>query len=105
MEGAEEILLDVNALAQGHKYLGVGAYAVSDDANWLAYSIDSTGYRQYTLHVKDLRSGQVSTERIERVTSVAWATDNKTLIFATEDPVSKRRDKVFRHVVGTRPTT
>jgi oligopeptidase B len=101
MEGAEEILLDVNALAQGHKYLGVGAYAVSDDANWLAYSIDSTGYRQYTLHVKDLRSGQVSTERIERVTSVAWATDNKTLIFATEDAVSKRRDKVFRHVVGT----
>ncbi len=101
MEGAEEILLDVNALAQGHKYLGVGAYAVSDDANWLAYSIDSTGYRQYTLHVKDLRNGQVSTERIERVTSVAWATDNKTLIFATEDAVSKRRDKVFRHVVGT----
>ena len=101
MEGAEEILLDVNALAQGHKFLGVGAYAVSDDANWLAYSIDSTGYRQYTLHVKDLRSGQVSTERIERVTSVAWATDNKTLIFATEDAVSKRRDKVFRHVVGT----
>jgi oligopeptidase B len=100
MSGAEEVLLDLNTLAVGHKFLALGSYAVSDDANWLAYSLDTTGYRQYVLHVKDLRNGRQSTERIERVGSVAWATDNRTLIYTTEDPVSKRSDKVFRHVVG-----
>jgi oligopeptidase B len=101
MNGAEEVLLDLNALAAGHKFLGLGAYAVSDDANWLAYSLDTTGYRQYTLHVKDLRTGQLSGERIARAGGVVWATDNRTLFYSTEDPVSKRSDKVFRHVVGT----
>ena len=85
MEGAEEILLDLNALAEGHKFLGLGAYVVSDDGNWLAYSTDTTGYRQYTLHVKDLRKGQALAENIERVGSVVWATDNKTLFYTTED--------------------
>ena len=100
MEGPEEILLDLNALAQGHKYLGLGAYAVSDDGNWLAYSTDTTGYRQYSLHVKDLVRNQVLAENIERVGSVVWATDNKTLFYTTEDAVSKRRDKFWRHAVG-----
>jgi oligopeptidase B len=101
MSGPEEILLDLNKLAEGHKYLGLGGYAVSDDANWLAYSVDTTGYRQYTLHVKDLRTGHLSTEKIERTRSIVWATDSRTLFYSTEDPVSKRGDKVFRHVVGT----
>ena len=57
MTGAEEVLLDLNELAEGHTYLGLGAFEVSDDGNWLAYSTDTTGYRQYTLHVKDLRTG------------------------------------------------
>ena len=98
--GPEEVLLDLNRLAEGHKYLGLGAFAVSDDANWLAYSLDSTGYRQYTLRVKDLRTGKESSEQIERVGAVVWATDNKTLFHSTEDAVSKRSDKIFRHVVG-----
>ena len=100
MEGPEEILLDLNKLAEGHKFLSLGAYSVSDDANWLAYSLDTTGYRQYTLHVKNLSTDQLSTERIERARSVVWATDNRTIFYVTEDPVSKRSDKVFRHIVG-----
>jgi oligopeptidase B len=100
MEGAEEILLDLNALAEGHKYLGLGAYAASDDGNWLAYSTDTTGYRQFSLHVKDLRKGQVLAENIERVGSVVWATDNTSLFYTTEDAVSKRSDKFWRHAVG-----
>ena len=100
MTGAEEILLDLNSLAEGHKFLALGAYVVSDDANWLAYSLDTTGYRQYVLHVKDLRSGRNSSERIERVGSVVWTTDNRTIVYTTEDAVSKRSDKVFRHAVG-----
>ncbi len=100
MSGSEEILLDLNALAAGHKFLGLGAYVVSDDGNWLAYSTDTTGYRQYTLHVKDLQSGKTLAENIERVGSIVWATDNKTLFYTTEDPVSKRSDKFWRHTVG-----
>jgi oligopeptidase B len=100
MEGAEEILLDLNKLAEGKTYMGLGAYTVSDDGNWLAYSTDTTGYRQYNLQVKDLRSGQILGENIERVGSVVWATDNKTLFYSTEDAVSKRSDKFWRHVVG-----
>ncbi len=100
MTGTEEVLLDLNALAEGHSYLGLGAFEVSDDGNWLAYSTDTTGYRQYTLHVKDLRTAQTSNEAIERTGSVVWATDNKTLFYTTEDAVSKRSDKFWRHVVG-----
>ncbi|HET7220727.1 MAG TPA: S9 family peptidase [Vicinamibacterales bacterium] len=100
MSGGEEVLLDLNALAEGKKFLGLGAYVVSDDGNWLAYSTDTTGYRQYTLHVKDLRSGQTLGESIERAGSIVWANDNKTLFYTTEDPVSKRSDKFWRHAVG-----
>lgn len=100
MDAAEEILLDLNALAEGHKFLSVGGYAVSDDANWLAYSVDTTGYRLYTLHVKDLRTGGRSTEAIERTGSIVWATDNRTIFYTTEDPETKRSHKFWRHIVG-----
>jgi oligopeptidase B len=101
LEAREEIMLDQNKLAEGHTYSGLGALTVSDDGNWLAYSLDTNGYRQYTLYVKDLRNGQLSNEKIERTTSVLWASDNKTLFYVTEDAVSKRNDKFYRHVVGT----
>jgi oligopeptidase B len=100
MEAAEELLLDLNALAEGHSFLGLGGYAVSDDENWLAYSIDTTGYRQFTLYVKDLRTGELSSERIERTGSIVWATDSRTIFYTTEDPVSKRSDRFWRHTVG-----
>ena len=101
MDGQEELLLDLNALAQNQPFLSLGAYVVSDDANWLAYSLDTTGYREYTLYVKDLRTGELSSERIERTGSVVWASDNRTILYSTEDPVSKRSEKLWRHVVGT----
>jgi oligopeptidase B len=101
MEGEEELLLDLNKMAEGHSFLGLGSYTVSDDGNWLAYSTDTTGYRQYTLHVKDLRTGQASSENIERTGSVVWASDNKTLFYTTEDAVSKRSDRFWRHVVAS----
>ena len=105
MEGAEEILLDLNTLAEGHSFLGLGAFSVSDDANWLAFTLDTTGYRQYTLQVKDLRSGALSPEKVDRVGSVVWANDNKTVFFTTEDATTKRSDKFWRHVVGTPDNT
>ena len=98
MDAPEELLLDLNALAEGHSYMGIGAYAVSDDGDWLAYSTDSTGYRQYTLRIKNLRTGELLPEAIERAGSVVWAADNKTIFYTTEDAVSKRSDSVWRHV-------
>lgn len=100
-DAAEEILLDVNELAKGQQFMSVGDFAPSDDGNLLAYSTDNTGYRQYVLHIKDLRTGQLFPERIERVTSIVWANDNKTLLYVTEDAVTKRSDKFFRHALGT----
>jgi oligopeptidase B len=101
LNAKEEVTLDVNELAQGLKFMAIGRYNVSDDGNYLAYTTDSTGYRQYTLHVKDLRTGQMLPEKIERVGSVDWATDNKTLFYSTEDAVTKRSDKFFRHTIGS----
>lgn len=100
-DAAEEIILDVNELAKGQKFMSVGMFIPSDDGNLLAYSIDNTGYRQYLLQFKDLRTGQVLPEKIERVTGLAWANDNKTYFYVTEDAVTKRSDKFFRRVLGT----
>jgi oligopeptidase B len=101
LEAPEEIVIDVNEMAKGQKFMSVGLFLPSDDGNLLAYSTDNTGYRQYVLQVKDLRTGQILPERIERVTSFAWANDNKTFFYVTEDAVTKRSDKFFRHVLGT----
>ena len=101
MQGPEEIMLDLNKLAEGHTFLSLGSFRVSDDGNLLAYSTDTTGYRQYTLRVKNLRTGETLSEAIERAGSVVWATDNKTLFYTTEDAVSKRSDKFWRHMVGS----
>ncbi len=101
LEAKEEVMLDQNELAKGFKFMSVGALNVSDDANLLIFSTDNTGYRQYVLQVKDLRTGQVLPERIERVTSTAWSIDNKNFFYVTEDPVTKRSDKLWRHTLGS----
>ncbi|MBV9158786.1 MAG: S9 family peptidase, partial [Acidobacteriaceae bacterium] len=101
MDSPEEVLLDLNELANGRKFVGLGAFSVSDDQNLLAYTLDYSGFRQYKLQVKDLRSGQTMPDTTERVTSVEWAADNKTLFLTTEDAVTKRSDKLWRHVLGS----
>ena len=95
----EQVYLDLNLLAEGHPFLGLGVTAVSDDGNLLAYSVDFTGFRQYTLHVKDLRSGEVLPDMAEKVGSVAWAADNRTLFYTIEDH-AKRHYRVYRHQLG-----
>ena len=101
-EGApEELLLDLNALAEGHSFLGLGSFAVSDDNQLLAYSADTTGFRQFMLHIKDLRTGETLPKVVERVTSVAWAADNRTLFYTVEDETTKRSYRLHRHVLGS----
>ena len=97
----EQVTLDQNEMAKGFKYFAIGAYNISNDGNILAFSTDTTGYRQYTLQFKDLRTGQILSDKIERVTSLAWASDNKTLMMGTEDEVSKRSDKIWRYELGS----
>lgn len=96
-----EVLLDQNEMAKGYKYFAIGAFEVSDDGNLLAFSTDTTGYRQYTLQIKDLRTGKILPDKIERVTSTEWSNDGKYLFVVQEDKVSKRSDKFWRHEVGT----
>ncbi|HET6179468.1 MAG TPA: S9 family peptidase [Candidatus Sulfotelmatobacter sp.] len=101
MDAPEEVLLDINELAKGQVFMNVAAYRVSPDGNLLAYTVDNTGFRQYTLAVKDLRTGKVLVDHAERVGSVAWANDNQTIFYTQEDPVSKRQYRLYRHTVGT----
>ncbi len=99
--GSEEILIDVNKLAIGQPYMALGAMAVSPDGNLLAYSTDNTGFRQYTLHIRDLATGLDLPDTAERTGSITWAADSATLFYTTEDEVTKRHDRVFRHSIGT----
>jgi len=101
MDATEEVVLDINELAQGQTFMSLGGFAVSDDGNLLAYTTDNTGFRQYTLAVKDLRTGKVLVDHAERVGSVAWANDNKTIFYTVEDATTKRQYQLYRHTVGT----
>jgi oligopeptidase B len=96
----EVTILDVNQLAEDQPFMSLGAITVSPDGNLLAYSTDNTGFRQYTLHVKDLATGEVLSDSAERVGSIVWAADSKTLFYSTEDEQTKRQDRVFRHELG-----
>ncbi len=100
LDASEEIMLDMNQLAIGESFMALGALTVSDDGNLLAYTTDTTGFRQYTLHIKDLRTGEVLPDQAQRVGSVVWTADNRTLFYSVEDEETKRQFQVFRHVVG-----
>ena len=101
MDAPEEVLLDVNELAKGQIFMSLGEFEVSDDGNLLAYSTDNTGFRQYVLAVKDLRTGKTLPDHAERVGSVAWANDNKTFFYTIEDEKTKRQYRMYRHTAGT----
>jgi oligopeptidase B len=99
LNAPEQILLDLNQLAEGHPYLALGVLEVSDDGRLMAYSTDTTGYRQYTLVVRDLDSGVPVAGPIEKCGSVAWAADNRTFFFTVED-AAKRFHRVWRQELG-----
>ena len=102
-DAAEAVLLDQNELARGLKFLSIGEFEVSDDEDELLYSTDTTGFRQYALFVKDLKTGSVRGPLAERVTSAAWAADNRTVFYVTEHPVTKRSDTLWRLSPGQAP--
>lgn len=98
-DGKKEVLLDLNVLGRGLPFIALGAMAPSVDGNLIAYSVDLTGGLDFTLRIRDARSGKDLPDRIERVTSFAWATDNRTLFYVVDD-ATKRSFRLYRHVVG-----
>jgi oligopeptidase B len=102
LEAPEQVMLDLNEMAKGERFMAVGDLEVSDDTNLLAYTIDNVGFREYRLHVKNLATGKDFPESIEKVSSVAWAADNKTL-FYTVDDAAKRPYRLYRHALGSDP--
>jgi oligopeptidase B len=110
----EQVILDGNQLAEGHAFFSIGATGISRDGRWMAYSTDTTGFRQYTLHIKDLETGETLSGEVERVGSLAWAADNqgphrqvfvdgavnRTLFYTVEDEEQKRQFQLWRHCVG-----
>ena len=92
--------LDLNRLAEGKAFMSLGAYQVSDDGGLLAYATDDTGFRQYTLFVKDLRTGELVEKVAEKVGSVAWAADGRTLFYTVEEESTKRQYRLYRHRLG-----
>ena len=99
--GPEQIILDQNKLAENERFMNVGLQRVSDDGNLLAYTTDNTGFRQYTLYIKSLKTGELYKEKMFRVGSLAWAADNKTLFYTVEEEKTKRQYRLYRHVLGT----
>jgi oligopeptidase B len=99
LDAPEQIMLDGNALAKGEKFFSVGRVRVSDDGNLLAYSSDTTGFREYALFVKDLRTGKTLESKLVTTPMFEWAADNRTLFYLTEDD-AKRAHKLWRHTLG-----
>jgi oligopeptidase B len=99
-DAVENVILDGNELAKGHAFFSVGDSDISDDGRWLAYSTDTTGFRQYTLRIKDLETGETLVGEVERAGSVVWAADNLTLFYTVEDEQQKRQFQLWRHKLG-----
>jgi oligopeptidase B len=97
----EEVILDGNELAKGHAFFAIGGTDISDDGRWLAYTTDTKGFRQYTLRIKDLATGETLSGEVERVGSIAWAADNRSLFYSVEDEQQKRQFQLWRHTLGS----
>jgi len=104
LDASEEILLDVNELAEGHDYYAVSGVKVSSGRDILGYATDTVGRRKYTLRFKTLATGETLPDEIPDVTSnFAWAEDDKTVFYTKQDPTTLRWFRTYRHALGTDP--
>lgn len=99
LNAEEEVYFDLNAAAETHAFYAFGPTAVSPAGNLFLYTEDTTGFRQYALHVKDLRTGEILPDTAQKVGSAAWASDNRTYFYTVEDP-AKRQYRLYRHRLG-----
>lgn len=102
LDAPEELLFDCNEMARGHTYFKLGGISISPNNTMAAFSTDVVSRRQYTIRVKNLKTGEVYSDEIKNTTgSITWANDNKTLFYAKKDEVTLRSHKILRHVLGT----
>ncbi len=100
LDAPEQAYLDLNVLAEGHPFLAVHVSTVTDDGHLLAYSVDTSGFREYELFIRNLRTGETLPDRLGKVAGAVWANDGRTLFYLTEDD-AKRSYRLYRHVLGT----
>jgi oligopeptidase B len=102
----EEVLLDVDKMAEGHSYYAVTGTSVSEDNKLLAYGVDVVSRRQYDIYVKNLETGEVYTDVVNNTEGVpCWASDNKTFFYVAKNPVTLLSEKIKRHVLGSDAAT
>jgi oligopeptidase B len=106
LDATEEILLDVNAMAEGHNYFSATGFSVSMDNKLLAFGVDMVSRRQYTIHVKNLETGELLKDEVLNTEGDAvWANDNKTFFYSAKNVVTLLSEKINKHVLGTATAT
>ena len=101
LDAPEEILFDVDAMAEGYAYYGFGGVSVSPDNKIAAYYVDTVSRRQYTIYFKDLETGKLIGESISNTSGGTWANDSKTIFYTQKNPVTLLPEKIMRHELGT----
>jgi oligopeptidase B len=105
LDAKEEVLLNINELAEGHSYFGETGIYVSEDNNLIAYGVDTVSRRRYTMYIKDLRTGKIVDRPVPNTEGYAvWANDNKTFFYSKKDSVTLRADKIYRHSLNSDPS-
>jgi len=102
LDAVEEVLFDCNKLAEGHAYFQLGGLNISDDNKFAAFGIDTVSRREYTIQIKNLETGEILPEKIEKTTGGStWAADNKSLFYSRKDEQTLRADRIFKHILGS----
>ena len=105
LDAPEEILFDVNEMAEGYDYYSLGGLNVSPDNKLIAFGVDTLSRRKYTLQIKNLETGEILPLKIETTTGGStWANDNKTLYYTKKDDQTLRSNQIFKHILGTSPS-
>jgi len=106
LDAPEEILLDVDQMAEGHSYYAASGFDISEDNKLLAFGVDLVSRRQYTIYVKNLETGEILKDAIQNTEGdPCWANDNKTIFYCSKNPVTLLSEKIQRHTLGTDPAT
>lgn len=104
LKAPEELLLDVDKMAEGHAYYAASGFSISPDNNKMIFGVDDVSRRQYKLYLKDLKTGKITDLNIKNTTgSATWANDNKTIFYTAKNPETLLSEKIMRHVIGTDP--
>lgn len=104
LKAPEELLLDVDKMAEGHAYYAASGFSISPDNNKMIFGVDDVSRRQYKLFLKDLKTGKITDLNIKNTTgSATWANDNKTIFYTAKNPETLLSEKIMRHVIGTDP--